>query len=144
MIDSVYKKDENYYPRVFSEKYSSNDIYNVGSDDSDNSYEKIPMKKIPTKKIRIKKIKCIIFKTTWPVFILKCMNFLFLNLFKKNNFSLGLKSSISQNIRNFFRVGFFVFRAWKIPFSWNIRSFFKKFYFLKYKKKYKEVPFPEI
>ena len=35
MVDSVYKKNENYYPRVFLEKYDFNkdvDIY------SDNSY----------------------------------------------------------------------------------------------------------
>ena len=33
--------------------------------------------------------------------------------------SLGLRSSISQNKRNFSRVGFFVFWAWKTS-SWNI------------------------
>ena len=56
LIDLVYRKDENYHPKVFLKKYNSNDSYNVDSneehsDDSDDSYEKIPMKKIPTKKI---------------------------------------------------------------------------------------------
>ena len=46
MIDSVYRKDENYYPKVFLEKYNSNNSYSVDSDeeyfdDSDDSYEKI-------------------------------------------------------------------------------------------------------
>ena len=64
LIDSVYRKDESYYPKVFLEKYNSNDSCNVDSDeeyfdDSDNSHEKIPMKKIPMKEIRIKKIECI-------------------------------------------------------------------------------------
>ena len=56
LIDSVYRKDENYYPKVILEKYNYNGSYNVDSDeeysdDCDDSYEKIPMKKIPTKKI---------------------------------------------------------------------------------------------
>ena len=64
MIDSVYRTDEKYYTKVFLEKYNSNDSYNIDSDeeyfdDSDDSYEKIPMKKIPTKKIRMKEFKCI-------------------------------------------------------------------------------------
>ena len=59
LIDSVYRKDKNCYPKVFSENCSFNDSYNEGYDeeyfgDSDNSYEKIF-----SKKIRMKKIKCI-------------------------------------------------------------------------------------
>ena len=61
MIDFVCRKDRNYYPKVFLEKYNfndkikiySDDSYNVDSneectDDSDeeNSDEKIQMKKI--------------------------------------------------------------------------------------------------
>ena len=64
MIDSVYGKDGNYYPKVVLQKYNSNDSYNADSDedyfdDSDDSYEKIPMKKILTKKTGMNKIKCI-------------------------------------------------------------------------------------
>ena len=69
LIDPVYRKDENYYPKMFLEKYNFYDSYNVDFDEEyfdnfDNSYEKIltkkiQMKKIPTKKIQMKKIKCI-------------------------------------------------------------------------------------
>ena len=45
--------------------------------------------------------------------------------------SLSLESSISRNVRFFFRVGFFIFRGPKVP-SWNIR----KFHFQKYKKSF--------
>ena len=51
----------------------------------------------------------------------------------KSFLSLGLESSISQNIRNFFRVSFFIFWARKL---WDIRTFSKKFYFPKYKKSF--------
>ena len=51
MIDSIYRKDENYYPKVFWESYNFNDYVKIYSDeeysdDSDN-------------KIQISKIKCI-------------------------------------------------------------------------------------
>ena len=51
MIDSIYRKDENYYPKVFWESYNFNDYVEIYSDeeysdDSDN-------------KIQISKIKCI-------------------------------------------------------------------------------------
>ena len=64
LVDSFYRKDENYTPKVFLEKYNFNDSYNVDSveehsDDSDDSYEKSQMKKIPMKKILLKKIKSI-------------------------------------------------------------------------------------
>ena len=72
MIDSVYRKDKKYYPKVFLEKYNFNDdieIYpddscNVDSgkeyfDDSDDSDKKMSVKKIQAKKIQMKKIKCI-------------------------------------------------------------------------------------
>ena len=36
--------------------------------------------------------------------------------------SLRLKSSISRNIRNFFRVDFLIFQPQKVP-PWNLRSF---------------------
>ena len=52
LIDSVYRKDKNYYLKVFLEKYNSNDSYNVHSDYSDGSYEKSPMKKIRMKKMK--------------------------------------------------------------------------------------------
>ena len=50
MINSVYREDENYYPKVFLEKCNFNDSFNVDSheeyfDYSDNSYEKTPRKK---------------------------------------------------------------------------------------------------
>ena len=45
------ERRKNYYHKVLLEKYNSNDSYNVDSDekyfdDSDDCYEKIPMKKI--------------------------------------------------------------------------------------------------
>ena len=63
MIDSVYRKDKNYYSKVFLEKCNIknkikkyfDDSYNV---DSGNSDEKITTKKIQTKKIRMEKIEC--------------------------------------------------------------------------------------
>ena len=36
MIDSVYRKDEKYYPKVFLEKYNFNDTIEVYSDNSYN------------------------------------------------------------------------------------------------------------
>ena len=67
MIDSVYRKDENYYPKVFLEKYNFNDdieiypdnSYNGDSheeysDDSDDSVEENKMNKI-----LMNKVKCI-------------------------------------------------------------------------------------
>ena len=53
----------------------------------------------------------------------------------KKVLSLGLETSISQNIRNFLRVDSFYFWAWKVS-SWNIWKFCSL--------KYKKVPFPEI
>ena len=49
LINSVYREDENYYPKVFLEKCNFNDS-DVDSDEeyfeySDNSYEKTPRKK---------------------------------------------------------------------------------------------------
>ena len=58
--------------------------------------------------------------------------------------SLGLENSISQNIRNSFRVGFFTFWTWKVP-SWNFLVFqlessifgnIRKLCFLKYDKRF--------
>ena len=51
LIDSVYRKDETYYPKVFLENYNFNDYIEIYSDEeySDNSDEKI----------QINKIKCI-------------------------------------------------------------------------------------
>ena len=48
MIDSVYRKDENYYRTVFLEKYTFNDVIEIYFDDSDeeNSDDKIEMKKV--------------------------------------------------------------------------------------------------
>ena len=40
----------------------------------------------------------------------------------KKFLGLKLESSISQKIRSFFRVGFFIFWAWKVA-SWDIRNF---------------------
>ena len=59
MIDSIYKKDGNYYPKVFLEIYNFNDDIEIyadeeNSDDSDDSDKKIEMNKI-----LMKKIKCI-------------------------------------------------------------------------------------
>ena len=51
LIDSVYRKDETYYPKVFLENYNFNDYIEIYCDEkySDNSDEKI----------QINKIKCI-------------------------------------------------------------------------------------
>ena len=51
----VYKKDENYYPKVCVEKYNSNNSYNVDSDEEyfDNSYD---LYENATKKIQINEI----------------------------------------------------------------------------------------
>ena len=67
MIDSVYREDENYYPKVFLEKYNFNDDIEIYpdnshngdsheeySDDSDDSVEENKMNKI-----LMKKVKCI-------------------------------------------------------------------------------------
>ena len=63
-------------------------------------------------------------------------------------FILWLESFISQNIRHFFRVFFFIFRAHRfleVAFCWNIRKFrflkykdffLRDFYFRKYKKSF--------
>ena len=64
MIDSVYRRHESFYPKVFFKKYNSNYSYNINSheecfDDSYDSYEKISIKKTPTRKPQIKKIKFI-------------------------------------------------------------------------------------
>ena len=64
LIDSVYRADENYYPKFYLEKCNSNDSLNVESDeeyfdDFDDSYEKITMKKVPSEKTQMKKIKSI-------------------------------------------------------------------------------------
>ena len=61
LIDSAY---ENYYFKVFLEKYNFNDYIEIYSGDSYNldSNEEYPDDfdvKIPMKKIQIKKIKCI-------------------------------------------------------------------------------------
>ena len=37
---------------MFLEKYNSNDSCSVDSDDSDHSYEKVPIKKIQMKKMK--------------------------------------------------------------------------------------------
>ena len=52
MIDSVYRKDENYCPKVFLEKHNFND--DIEYSDEEYSDEKIQMNKI-----QLKKIKCI-------------------------------------------------------------------------------------
>ena len=61
-MNSVYRKDENCYPKLFLERNNSNNYYHVNSEEeyfgSDDPYKKIQMKKTPRKKIRIKKIKC--------------------------------------------------------------------------------------
>ena len=40
-LNSVYRKDENYYRKVFLEKYNFNDSDEEYFDDSDDSYKKI-------------------------------------------------------------------------------------------------------
>ena len=57
MIDSIYKKDGNYYPKAFLEIYNFNDDIEIYSDeensgDFDDSDEKIQMNKILMKKIK--------------------------------------------------------------------------------------------
>ena len=53
MIDSIYRKDEDYYPKVFVESYNFNDYVEIYSNEeySVNSDEKI----------QINEIKCIYF-----------------------------------------------------------------------------------
>ena len=63
MFGSVYGKDENYYPKVLSEKYNFNNEIKIYFDDSYNAdYDEESFdsdEKFPTKKIQMKKIKCI-------------------------------------------------------------------------------------
>ena len=119
LIDSIYRKDENFYPKVILEKYNSNDSYSVDSDkeysdDSDDSYEKISMKKIPTKKVRANKIKCkdlfleeiSVLTSIHPEMYETFISWPFQEKILRKNIkiflSFGLKSSISRNIKNFF------------------------------------------
>ena len=63
MFGSVYGKDENYHPKVLSEKYNFNNEIKIYFDDSYNAdYDEESFdsdEKFPTKKIQMKKIKCI-------------------------------------------------------------------------------------
>ena len=74
MIDSVYRKDKNYYPQVFLEKYNFvvvekkmsnlNDDIEIYSDDcynevSDEEYSDDSDEEIYNGKIWMKKIKCV-------------------------------------------------------------------------------------
>ena len=67
MFGSVYGKDENYYPKVLSEKYNFNNEIKIYFDDSYNAdYDEESFEdsdysdeKFPTKIIQMKKIKCI-------------------------------------------------------------------------------------
>ena len=47
LIDSIYAKNENYYPKVFLENYNFNDYIEIYSDEeySDDSDEKIQINK---------------------------------------------------------------------------------------------------
>ena len=68
MIDSVYRKDENYYPKVFLEKYKLftieekmpifNDNVEIYSNDSDEECSDDSDEENFDRKIRIKKICC--------------------------------------------------------------------------------------
>ena len=51
LIDSVYRKDENYYPKVFLEKIV---IHSDDPNDSNDSNKKIPTKKIKCIKLYLK------------------------------------------------------------------------------------------
>ena len=57
LIDSVYRKDENYCPKGFLEKYNFNDDIEICSDESYNVDSDDSEKKFPVMKIQIKKIK---------------------------------------------------------------------------------------
>ena len=52
MTDSVYRKDENYYPQVFFKKTTIHSDDSNDSSDSNDSNKKISMKEIQMKKIK--------------------------------------------------------------------------------------------
>ena len=93
LIDSFYRRDENYHPKVFLEKYCFIEDIEIYCRNSDEEYYEE-----------------------------ECMIFFQEHIENKNSFSLELKRSIFRNIRNFLsEVFFFIFRAQKVT-SWNIRK----------------------
>ena len=59
MIGSIYKKDGNYYPKVFLEIYNFNDDIEIYADEENSGDSDDSDKKIEMNKILMKKIKCI-------------------------------------------------------------------------------------
>ena len=97
MIDSVYWKDENYYPKVSLEKYNFNG--NIKHSDEEYSVERVQMNKI-----QMKKIKCI-------------------GLCLKN--ARKLVSSYPEMQENFFREIYNIFRLFRLyKFSLEIWEYF--------------------
>ena len=59
MIVSVYRKDENYYPKVLLEKHNFNDSYNADSDILIIFMKKLQQRKFQRRKLEWTNIKCL-------------------------------------------------------------------------------------
>ena len=59
MIVSVYRKDENYYPKVLLEKHNFNDSYNADSDILIIFMKKLQQRKLQRRKLEWTNIKCL-------------------------------------------------------------------------------------
>ena len=125
LIDSFYRRDENYHPKVFLEKYCFIEDIEIYCSNSDEEYYEE-----------------------------ECMIFFQEHIENKNSFSLELKRSIFRNIRNFLSEVFFHFSSTesyflkykKAPFLEILKTkiggfpcpkykkFFWCFYFMNYKK----------
>ena len=85
MIDSVYRKDKSYYSKVFLEKYYFIKDIEIYYSNSDEEYINSFYKVLKKKKFLARDFKVL----AWNIRSFLC---------------LGLESSISWNIRHFFRM----------------------------------------
>ena len=85
LIDSVYRKDKNYYSKVFLEKYYFIEDIEIYCSNSDEEYINSFYKVLKKKKFLAGDFKVL----TWNIRSFLC---------------LGLESSISWNIRHFFKM----------------------------------------
>ena len=85
LIDSVYRKDKNYYSKVFLEKYYFIEDIEIYCSNSDEEYINSFYKVLKKKKFLTGDFKVL----TWNIRSFLC---------------LGLESSISWNIRHFFKM----------------------------------------
>ena len=143
MIDFVYRKDENYHPKVFFLISLILKILMI-------LIKTFTQRKFEWRKLNVHlKNKRIAKNRETRIFYFSGSESSLLKYKKK--LSLGLESSISWNIEtfpeHFFFFFFIIFEAWKVL-SWNFlflglessishnmrKAFSKKFHFLKYKK----------